>query len=143
MVHNGGVTRQMARFVLVGALCALLDYGSYSALLAFGVWVHAAKAASFTLGTTAAFFLNRRFTFGVSAGGVRQVAGFALLYLSTFAANVLVNALALHLLPPFRVEFAVAWLVAQGVATAVNFAGLRAVVFHEGKPGGVGHRVVG
>ncbi|MER5264272.1 GtrA family protein [Actinosynnema sp. NPDC002837] len=143
MVRNGGATRQAMMFVLVGALCAGLDYGTYSTLLAFGAWVHAAKAVSFTIGTTAAFFLNRRLTFGVPAGGVRQVAGFALLYLSTFIANVLVNALVLHLLPPFRVEYAVAWLIAQGVATAVNFAGLRAVVFRVGKPGGVGHRVVG
>ncbi|TQM79626.1 putative flippase GtrA [Saccharothrix saharensis] len=143
MARNGGVTRQAVVFVLVGAVCALIDYGSYSALLASGVWVHAAKAASFALGTTAAFFLNRRFTFGVSAGGVRQVSGFALLYLSTFLVNVLVNALALHLLPPIRVEYVVAWLAAQGVATTVNFAGLRVVVFHDGKPGGVGQRVVG
>ncbi len=143
MVRNSGVSRQVVRFVLVGALCALVDYGSYSVLLAFGAWVHAAKAISFTLGTTAAFFLNRRFTFGVSPGGARQVTGFALLYLTTFIVNVLVNALALHLLPPFRVEYAVAWLVAQGLATAVNFVVLRAVVFRVGKPGGVGHQVVG
>ncbi|MFE9747504.1 GtrA family protein [Saccharothrix saharensis] len=143
MVRKGGATRQAIMFALVGALCALIDYGSYSVLLAVEVWVHAAKAASFTLGTTTAFFLNRRFTFGVSAGSGRQVTGFALLYLSTFVANVLVNALALHLLPPFRVEFAVAWLAAQGVATTVNFVGLRAVVFRDGKPGGVGQRVVG
>ena len=143
MVRNGGTTRQATAFVLVGGLCAVIDYGGYSALLALGVGVHVAKAASFTLGTTAAFFLNRRFTFGVSAVGARQVAGYALLYLTTFIANVLVNALALHLLPPFRVEYAVAWLVAQGVATAVNFAVLRGVVFRVGKPGGVDQRVVG
>lgn len=143
MVRNGGATRQAVTFVLVGGLCALVDFGVYSALLACGAGPHAAKAVSFALGTTAAFSLNRRFTFGGSTGGVRQVAAFALLYLTTFAANVLVNALALHLLPPFRVEYAVAWLVAQGVATAVNFAVLRAVVFRVGKPGGVDQRVVG
>ncbi|QQQ80410.1 GtrA family protein [Saccharothrix sp. 6-C] len=121
----------------------VIDYGVYSALLAVDTPVHAAKAASFALGTTAAFFLNRRFTFGVPAAGARQVAAFALLYLTTFVANVLVNALALHLLPPFRVEYAVAWLMAQGVATAVNFAVLRGVVFRVGKPGGVDRRVVG
>jgi putative flippase GtrA len=140
---NGGAGSQAVRFVLVGAFCALIDYGCYSTLLAFGAWVHAAKAASFTIGTTAAFFLNRRFTFGVGARSRRQVAAFALLYLTTFIANVVVNALVLHLLPPFRVDYAVAWVVAQGVATAVNFAVLRAVVFRVGKPGGVGHRVVG
>lgn len=143
MPHNEGAARQAGRFVLVGGLCAFVDYGSYSVLLTLGAWVHPAKAAGFTLGTTAAFFLNRRFTFGVSAGGVRQVTAFALLYLSTFAANVLVNALALHLLPPFRVECAVAWLVAQALTTAVNFAVLRTAVFRVGKPGGVDPRSVG
>ena len=142
-MRNGGATRQLVAFVLVGGFCALIDYGAYRALLSFDVGVHAAKAASFALGTTAAFSLNQRFTFGGSAAGARQVAGFALLYLTTFVANVLVNALALHLLPPIRVEYAVAWLVAQGVATAVNFAVLRAVVFRVGKPGGVDQRVVG
>ena len=121
--------RQAGRFLVVGALCALIDFGSYSTLLAFGIWVHAAKAVSFTLGTTAAYFLNRRFTFGVPTGGVRQVSGFALLYLATFIVNILTNALALQLLPPFRLEYVMAWLMAQGVATAVNFAVLRAVVF--------------
>ncbi|XVS66727.1 GtrA family protein [Actinosynnema sp. CA-299493] len=133
----------MVTFVLVGGLCAVVDFGVYSALLAFDAWAHAAKMASFTMGTTAAFFLNRRFTFGVCAGGARQVAAFALLYLTTFVVNVLVNALALHLLPPVRVEYAVAWLMAQGVATAVNFAALRGVVFRLGKPGGVDQPVVG
>ncbi len=125
------VTRQAGRFILVGALCALVDFGSYSALLAFGIWAHAAKAASFALGTTTAYFLNRRFTFGVSTGGVRQVSQFALLYSATFVVNVLTNALALQLLPPFRLEYAMAWLIAQGLATTVNFAVLRAVVFRK------------
>lgn len=121
--------RQAGRFILVGALCALVDFGSYSTLLAFGTWAHAAKAVSFTLGTTTAYFLNRRFTFGVSDGGIRQVSQFTLLYSASFVVNVLINALALQLLPPFRLEYVMAWLVAQGVATAVNFAVLRAVVF--------------
>lgn len=136
-MHDSVAVRQVGRFLLVGALCALVDFGSYSTLLAFGIWVHAAKAVSFTLGTTMAYFLNRRLTFGVSAGGVRQVSEFALLYLSTFIVNILTNALALQLLPPFRLEYVMAWLMAQGVATAVNFAVLRAVVFRVPAPNGI------
>jgi putative flippase GtrA len=43
--------------------------------------------------------------------------------------NVGVNALMLHLLPSFSWRITVAWVVAQGVATVINFVMLRTVVF--------------
>jgi putative flippase GtrA len=120
---------QLARFVLIGGFCALVDFGVYQGLLALDLWVHLAKAVSFVAGTTTAFFLNRRFTFAAARGGVGQVGGFALLYTVTFFVNVGVNALALHLLPSFSWRITVAWVVAQGVATVINFVMLRTVVF--------------
>lgn len=122
------LTNQLARFVAVGALCALVDFGAYWALLSFGVWVHAAKAVSFILGTTAAYLLNRRFTFN-ARGGPAQAGGFALLYTLTFFVNVGTNALMLQLLPVFRGEYVLAWVIAQGTATVINFIALRTVVF--------------
>lgn len=120
---------QLARFVLIGGFCALVDFGVYQGLLALDLWVHLAKAVSFVAGTTTAFFLNRRFTFAAGRGGVGQVGGFALLYTVTFFVNVGVNALMLHLLPSFSWRITVAWVVAQGVATVINFVMLRTVVF--------------
>lgn len=144
MAGKTGTVRQIVRFVLVGGLCALVDFACYLAFLQLGVWVHLAKAASFTVGTTAAYFLNKRFTFDAPAASARQVGGFTLLYAGTFIVNVTVNALVLRILPPLQLEYAVAWLVAQGLATTVNFVVLRAVVFRAvGKPGGVHHRAVG
>ena len=64
-----GLVGQLARFVAVGALSALVDLGVYQFLLHLGVWVHAAKAISFILGTTTAYLLNRRFTFTAAWGG--------------------------------------------------------------------------
>ena len=64
-----GVGAQLARFIAVGAVSALVDFGVYQLLLHLGLWVHAAKAISFILGTTTAYLLNRRFTFTSSAGG--------------------------------------------------------------------------
>ncbi|WP_232661068.1 GtrA family protein [Pseudonocardia sp. TRM90224] len=123
------LTAQLSRFVLIGALSAAVDLGSYHALLALGLWVHAAKAISFILGTTTAYLLNRRFTFAASAGGRTRFAGFVLLYGTTFTINVGVNALMLFVLPemPFRVT--AAWVIAQGTATVINFVMLRTVVF--------------
>ena len=122
------LTNQLARFILVGALCAVIDFGSYWALLSLGVWVHAAKAVSFILGTTSAYLLNRRFTFN-ARGGAGQAGGFALLYTITFFVNVGTNALMLQLLPTFRGEYLLAWVIAQGTATVINFITLRTVVF--------------
>ena len=125
-----GLFGQLARFVAVGALSALVDFGVYQLLLHLGVWVHAAKAISFILGTTTAYLLNRRFTFTAAPGGKRRFAGFVALYATTFAINVGVNALALAVLPAATpARYTVAWVIAQGTATAINFVMLRTVVF--------------
>jgi putative flippase GtrA len=121
-----GLVQQLSRFVLIGGFCALVDFGVYQGLLSLGLWVHAAKAISFVAGTTTAFFLNRRFTFAAgNTGGAGQLGGFVLLYTVTFFVNVGTNALMLALGLPIPL----AWVVAQGVATAINFVMLRTVVF--------------
>jgi putative flippase GtrA len=121
-----GLVQQLTRFALIGGFCALVDFGVYQGLLALGLWVHLAKAISFAAGTTTAFFLNRRFTFAAAnTGGAGQLGGFVALYTVTFFVNVGTNALMLTLGLPIPL----AWVVAQGVATAINFVMLRTVVF--------------
>jgi putative flippase GtrA len=123
-----GLGAQLVRFVAIGVVSALVDFGIYHGLLALGVWATAAKAVSFICGTTTAYLLNRRFTFA-SAGGGGRLAGFMLLYGTTFALNVGTNALMLAVLPAMPWRVSVAWVIAQGVATTVNFVMLRTVVF--------------
>jgi putative flippase GtrA len=125
-----GLVAQLVRFVLIGGFCALIDAGVYALLLHFGLNANIAKAISFVCGTTTAYFLNRRFTFaGARTGGASQVGGFVLLYVVTFFVNVGVNALMLAVLPAIRWEYALAWVIAQGTATLINFIMLRTVVF--------------
>jgi putative flippase GtrA len=128
-----GLAGQLVRFVAVGAFSALVDFGTYHALLAGGVWVHAAKAISFICGTTTAYLLNRRFTFAAAPGGRGRLAGFVLLYATTFALNIGVNALMLAVLPAMPLRVSAAWVIAQGIATAVNFVMLRTVVFRSAR----------
>lgn len=129
-----GLLTQVLRFVLIGGFCALVDSGIYWLLLQAGLWVHLAKALSFIAGTTTAFFLNRRFTFtGAQKGGAGQLGGFVLLYTVTFFVNVGTNAVALHLLPDLRWRVALAWVLAQGTATTINFIMLKWVVFREAR----------
>jgi putative flippase GtrA len=129
-----GLLGQLARFVAVGVVSAMVDLGVYQLLLHLGLYVHAAKAISFILGTTTAYLLNRRFTFTAASGGRNRFAAFVALYAVTFAINVGMNALALGLLPPTTpARYTVAWVIAQGTATAINFVMLRTVVFRSGR----------
>ncbi|NMI01284.1 GtrA family protein [Pseudonocardia acidicola] len=120
---------QLSRFVAVGVVSALVDFGVYNLLLSLGTWVHVAKGTSFILGTTTAYLLNRRFTFNDTGGSKGRFAAFVALYATTFAINVGVNAAALALLPEMSLRTSVAWVIAQGCATVINFVMLRTVVF--------------
>lgn len=86
---------QLMRFGLIGGFCAMLDFGTYQGLRALGMdgapWVDLARALSFVVGTSAAYLLNKRFTFEAARGGIRQVSSFVLLYGTTFLVAVGVN----------------------------------------------------
>ena len=135
-----GLFGQLIRFALIGGFCALLDYGTYTGERALGMdsspWVNIARAISFIVGTTTAYFLNRKFTFsaGRKQGGA-QVGSFVLLYTVTFFVAVGVNALMLQVLPvTVWQQPTLAWVISQGTATAINFVMLKWVVFREPKP---------
>jgi putative flippase GtrA len=125
-----GLAAQLTRFVAIGALSALVDFGVYHGLLALGLFPSGSKAISFVCGTTTAYLLNRRFTFQ-AAGGRGRLAAFALLYGTTFVINVGTNALMLAVLPAMPWRVSLAWVIAQAVATVINFVMLRTVVFRE------------
>ncbi len=125
-----GLMAQLSRFVAIGVLSAAVDFGAYHLLLQAGVYVHVAKGISFILGTTTAYLLNQRFTFAAAAdAGRSRFVGFLLLYSTTFAINIAVNALMLAVLPALPLRTSLAWVIAQGTATVINFVMLRTVVF--------------
>lgn len=123
-----GVVDQAVRFVLFGVLSAGVDYGVYQLFLHIGTWPSVSKAISFVCGTVTAYVLNRRWTFD-SAGGAAPATRFALLYSTTFFVNVGVNELGLHTLTHHTWRVPVSWVIAQAVATVINFVMLRTVVF--------------
>jgi putative flippase GtrA len=124
------VVDQAVRFVGFGILSAGVDFGIYQLLLHVGLWADVAKGISFICGTVTAYLLNRRWTFN-SAGGAAPAIRFAVLYGATFFVNVGVNALFLHLLAGHRWQISIAWVIAQGTATVINFVLLRTVVFRD------------
>ncbi len=125
-----GLKTQLVRFVATGALSAVVDFGLYWLLLEVaGLPVNIAKAIGFIAGTTTAYLINRRWTFNAPPSRARFIA-VVVLYALTFFVQVGINWVFYEAIGEglwWRVPLA--YVIAQGTATVINFVVQRLVIF--------------
>ncbi|MDR3070739.1 MAG: GtrA family protein [Propionibacteriaceae bacterium] len=127
-----GIKTQAWRFVIVGLVSGVVDFGILWLLMAFGVNHDIAKGVSYIFGTLSAYMLNRRWTFEAGPSK-RRFAAVAVLYAAAFALNVGVFALLypwLEAILPWRVaaQF-LGFAFSQILPTLLNFFVQRWVIF--------------
>ena len=120
---------QLFRFVLTGGFSAVVDFGLLWLLSeVFGVQVDAAKALSFIAGTLTAYLINRRWTFGAAPSRSRFLKVMAL-YALTFVVQVGVFHVVFNALDDNPRAKLIAFVIAQGTATVINFIVQRVWIF--------------
>ncbi|AHC23132.1 hypothetical protein TS71_22310 [Mycolicibacterium neoaurum] len=119
---------QATRFVITGGLSAIVDFGLYVLMLQLGLHVNVAKTLSFIAGTTTAYLINRRWTFRAEPSRARFIA-VMVLYALTYAVQVGINYLFYLQFEGRPWQVPVAFVIAQGTATVINFVVQRTVIF--------------
>ncbi|MGA9871603.1 MAG: GtrA family protein [Rhodococcus sp. (in: high G+C Gram-positive bacteria)] len=120
---------QIVRFLATGVLSAIFDF-SITIALQYGLdlQLSLAKAVGFVVGTTVAYLINRRWTFNAAPSRSRFVA-VVVLYLATFGVQNALYTFFGHLWAETILYSGLAFVIAQGTATVINFVVQRAVIF--------------
>jgi putative flippase GtrA len=122
--------RQVRRFLLVGGLSVAVDLVVYALLALLWMPTPVAKGLSYVAGMVLGYFGNKYWTFGSRRRSIREPLAYSVLYAITLAVNIGLNSAVLSVTGG-RLAL-LAFLVATGFTTVLNFLGMRLVAFRAG-----------
>ena len=118
------IKKELKRFLVAGLSAVGTDLVMYYILLNF-MPHDISKAVSFLLGTVVAFVINKYWTFEKHEKSYKEMLKFGILYSLTLGTNVMTNKMILE----YTSLVFLAFLVATGVSTVLNFIGQKCWVF--------------
>ncbi len=121
---KAGLKKELVWFVFSGGLAVLTDFICYFFLKNY-MSEDVAKGISFCIGAGVAFLLNKYFTFNKREKSNSEIVKFAFLYTCTFFVNVYANKISIEILHNYFIAF----LIATGCSTIINFIGQKFWVF--------------
>lgn len=132
MLQNKQGVTQFLCFCIVGGMNTAVDFAAFFLLHFIGIPYTAAQVLSYLCGTANSFFLNRKWTFGLSHSvNMSEVVKF----LVVNGASLLCSLGLLFLLyDTYQYNLWISKLVATGLGVIVNYIGSRLWVFTQKEP---------
>ena len=118
------IKKELLRFLVAGLSAVATDMVTYYILLNF-LNPDISKGISFLLGTIVAYLVNKYWTFEKKEKSYSEIIKFGVLYSITLAANVITNKMVMG---SINIVF-IAFIIATGVSTVLNFIGQKWWVF--------------
>ncbi len=138
---------QLIRFVIVGGLNTLVDFGVLNILIAVsgiasGVWYTVFKGISFIVAVLNSYWWNKFWTFDYKGKtDANRIFRFFTVSVVGFGVNVIIASVIVNFIPPLFGVSEVLWanmaaIVATAASMVWNFIGYKFFVFHaKGEPG--------
>jgi putative flippase GtrA len=127
--------KQVRRFIVIGVLSVLIDFTVYMLLTRLELSWDVSKGVSYVAGMVFGFIGNKLWTFESARRSPAEPVTYLMLYTTTLGVNVLVNRIVLLVLAgwlPSGWVKGLAFLVATGVTTILNFVGMKWITFRVG-----------
>ena len=118
------IKKELKRFLVAGISAVGTDLVTYYILLNY-LNTDISKGISFLLGTIVAFVVNKYWTFEKKEKSYKEVVQFSILYATTLGANIVTNKFIIDI---YNITL-LAFLIATGVSTVMNFIGQKWWVF--------------
>jgi putative flippase GtrA len=118
------INEEIKRFIIAGFAAVSTDLVTYYIMLNFFKY-DIAKMLSFFSGSIVAFMINKYWTFEKYKKSYKQIFQFGILYITTLVVNIIVNHFSLYFLEWVFLAF----LIATGASTILNFLGQKFWVF--------------
>jgi len=118
------IKKELKRFLVAGISAVGTDLVTYYILLNY-FNTDFSKGISFLLGTIVAFIINKYWTFEKKEKSYKEIIQFSILYTATLGANIVTNKFILDIYNMTLLAF----LIATGVSTVMNFIGQKWWVF--------------
>ena len=123
--------KEVLRFLVGGGSAVITDYITYTLFIHI-MPVPAAKGISFICGSVIGFIINKYWTFEQPILKKIEIVKYSILYISTLIINNISNTICLNYSSSFlsySSSKTLAFLVATGISTILNFLGLSFYVF--------------
>lgn len=122
--------KECLRFLASGCFVVLVDFSVYRLLFPH-TSIIAAKAIAYIAGTVTGFFINKYWTFKSKKTLWKEAVRYAILYACSAIVNTLVNK-AMFTISGLLI---LAYLVATGISTVLNFLGQKFFIFNKANGG--------